>query len=201
VKFKDVNGDGVIRNANEESGGDQTVIGDPTPDFLFGFTNNFNYKNFDLSIVMSGSVGNDLANRFESGTTNLDGPFNVLKEVKDRWRSPENPGAGKYGTTKIATSMERDWFNSRFVQDGSFLTVKNITLGYNMNVSKLKYFSRLRVYASVQQAYTFTKYKGNNPEVSTSQNGIDAVTVLTLGDDYASYPVARTFTVGLNLGF
>jgi TonB-linked SusC/RagA family outer membrane protein len=199
IKFKDMGGpggtgpDGVIRDTDTD--GDRVVIGDPTPKYLFGITNTFNFMNFDLSIVASGSVGNDIANRFEQGSTNLDGPFNILKEIKYRWRSPSNPGLGKYGTTMRATGMERDMFNSRFINDGSFLTIKNITLGYNVPVSKVKFMSRLRVYASVQQAFVFTKYKGNNPEVSNSAN------VLTLGDDNASYPVARTFTFGVNMGF
>ncbi len=198
VKFKDVNEDGEILNTN--TGGDRTVIGDPTPDFLFGMTNSFSYKNFDLTVTMAGSYGNDISNNFETGATNLDGPFNVLKEVKNRWRSEENPGDGLYGTTKYATGMERDWFNSRFIEDGSYLTVKNVTLGYTFNTEKLKYFKNIRLYTSVQQLYTFTNYSGNNPEVSTTYDG-EAVSVLALGDDYSAYPVPRTWTFGINVGF
>ena len=198
VKFKDMNADGQILNTN--TGGDRVVIGDPSPDFLYGFTNNFSYKNFDLSISCSGSQGNQIANMFEQGATNLDGPFNVLRSVKDRWRSPENPGKGLYGTTKYSTFMERDWFNSRFIQDGSFLTIKNVTLGYTVDVSRMKFLKNLRVYASVQQLYTFTKYNGNNPEVSTNFDGTP-VSVLAMGDDYAAYPVPRTCTFGINVGF
>lgn len=96
--------------------------------------------------------------------------------------------------------MERDWFNSRFIQDGSFLTIKNVTLGYTVDVSRMKFLKNLRVYTSVQQLYTFTKYNGNNPEVSTNFDG-SAVSVLALGDDYAAYPVPRTWTFGINVGF
>ena len=96
---------------------------------------------------------------------NLDGPFNVMKEVKDRWRSPDNPGAGLYGKTTGGTSRERDIFHSRFVYDGSNLTIKNITLGYTLPANLIKFVSRLRVYASVQQAFVFSKYKYGNPEV------------------------------------
>jgi TonB-linked SusC/RagA family outer membrane protein len=192
-KFKDLNNDGVI--LNELTGGDMTVIGDPTPKFLFGIINTFNYKNFDLSVVTSGSVGNDILNEWELGTMNLDGPFNVLKDVKYRWRSPANPGLGKYGTTTYAAYQETDFCNDRYIHDGSFLTIKNITLGYNINVNKIKFMSRLRVYASLQQVYTFTKYDGNNPEVSFNSN------VLILGQDQSSYPVPRTFTFGINMEF
>ena len=191
VKFKDVDGDGQIVNSDL---GDRTVIGDPTPTFLFGMTNTFSYKNFDLSITMSGSYGNDIANGFDQGTTNLDGVFNIKKEIKDRWRSPENPGSGKYGTTNFGTGPERDWFNSRFIEDGSHLTIKNITLGYNFNVNS-KIIRSLRVYGSAQQVYTFTNYSGNNPEVSQSSS------VLQLGIDNAIYPVPRTFTFGVNVDF
>jgi TonB-linked SusC/RagA family outer membrane protein len=199
VKFKDVNGDGVIINSTEETDGDQTVIGDPTPKFLFGITNTFNYKNFDLTVIASGSYGNDIANRYEMGATNLDGVFNVLAEVKDRWRSPENPGSGKYGTTTMNTFMERDWFNSRFIHDGSYLTIKNITLGYTLK-PKFKYISSLRVYGSIQQVYTFTSYPGNNPEV-TGEMFRGSTSALNLGEDWSSYPVPRTYTIGINVGF
>jgi len=192
IKFKDVNGDGVITNSNT---GDRAVIGDPTPRFLFGMTNTFLYKNFDLTITMSGSYGNDIANRYDQGTTNLDGVFNIKKEIKDRWRSPENPGSGKYGTTSTGTYMERDWFNSRFIEDGSYISIKNLTLGYTFKTNSLSWLSNLRLYGSIQQLATFTKYSGNNPEVSQSTN------ILTLGDDNAMYPIPRTFTVGINVDF
>ena len=191
VKFVDMNGDGSIDNSDIL---DRTVIGDPTPKFLFGFTNSFNYRNFDLALVVSGSYGNDIANGFDQGTTNLDGVFNVKKEIKDRWRSPENPGSGKYGTTNFGTGNERDWFHSRFIEDGSYLTIKNVTLGYNFK--KIKIVSSLRVYASVQQLYTFTNYSGNNPEVSDNNTSI-----LSLGVDNALYPIPRTFAFGVNIGF
>ena len=191
VKFKDVNSDGKISNQNLN--GDRTIIGDPTPDFLIGINNSFSYKAWDLSITTSGSIGQDIANRFEQGATNLDGAFNILSEVKDRWRSEENPGSGKYGTTTTATYMERDWFNSRFIHDGSFLTIKNITLGYNFPLRKTGIISELRLYASIQQVYTFTNYNGNNPEVSNYES------VLQLGDDYSSYPVPRTYSFGINI--
>ncbi|MGW8317573.1 MAG: SusC/RagA family TonB-linked outer membrane protein, partial [Bacteroidales bacterium] len=192
IKFRDVNGDGVITNSNT---GDRTIIGDPTPKFLFGMTNTFSYKNFDLSIVMAGSYGNDIANRYDQGTTNLDGVFNIKKEIKDRWRSPENPGSGKYGTTSTGTFMERDWFNSRFIEDGSYISIKNLTLGYSFNMGNVNWLSNIRLYGSIQQLATFTKYSGNNPEVSQSTN------ILQLGDDNAMYPIPRTFTIGINVDF
>ncbi len=203
IKFRDVGGgpdglpDGVITHGGDND--DRTIIGDPTPDFTFGFTNSFTYKNFDLSIVMSGAYGNDVANMSEQGLVNLDGVFNIYKEVKDRWRSPENPGAGKYGKTTSGTAYERDWFHSRFISDASFLTIKNVTFGYSIHdPSFLSNIRKLRFYMSVQQLYVFTKYKGLNPEVSMNAFGQSA-SALNLGLDYGSYPVPRTISFGFNI--
>ncbi|MCZ4222574.1 SusC/RagA family TonB-linked outer membrane protein [Pedobacter rhodius] len=196
IKFRDLNGDGVIKYGDAE--GDRTVIGNPFPKFVFGFTNSFAYKNFDLSIVASGSYGNDIARMMDEGTTNLDGVFNVLKEVKDRWRSPQNPGAGKYGKTTASTGDDRAQFHTRFVQDGSYLTIKNIALGYSLPVEKVKWLKSVRVFTSVQQAFVFTNYDGINPEIGTDLNG-NAPSSLKQGLDYSAYPVPRTFTFGLNV--
>jgi len=197
IKYKDVNGDGVITYADGPSG-DKTILGNPFPTFIFGFTNSFSYQNFDLSIVASGSYGNKVASMSDQGTTNLDGVFNVLKDVQYRWRSASDPGAGKYGKTTASTGDERDQFSSRFVQDGSYVAIKNITLGYSLPVAKMPGVKSIRVYTSVQQAFVFTKYKGSNPEVSTDPNG-NPVGSLGQGLDFTAYPVPRTFTLGLNL--
>ena len=196
IKFRDVNEDGKI--TYDEVGGDKTEIGNPLPKFTYGLTNNFYFKNFDLSVLCTGSYGNKIATPMEQGMTNLDGLFNVLKEVKDRWRSPENPGAGKYGKTTGGTGRERDQFHSRYVKDGSYFMIKNITLGYTLPKNTIKFVSSLRVYASVQQPFVFTKYKYGNPEVGTNFDGSTPSSLLQ-GIDYSTYPVPRTFTLGLNL--
>lgn len=198
IKFHDVNGDGEITYNDVD--GDKTIIGNPFPDFIFGITNNFYYKNFDLSIVASGSVGNDIATPMEQGMTNLDGLFNVLADVKDRWRSPENPGSGKYGKTTSGTGRERDQFHSRYIKDGSYFAIKNITLGYTFPSKSIKFVDKLRIYASVQNPFIFTSYPYGNPEVGVDFNG-NAPSSLLQGVDYSTYPVPRTFTLGLNLSF
>lgn len=198
IKFRDINGDGQI--TYDDVDGDKTIIGNPFPDFIFGITNNFYYKNFDLSIVASGSVGNDIATPMEQGMTNLDGLFNVLADVKDRWRSETNPGAGKYGKTTGGTGRERDQFHSRYVKDGSYLAIKNITLGYTFPANSIKHINSLRLYASVQNPFVFTSYPYGNPEVGVDFNG-DSPSSLLQGIDYSSYPVPRTFTIGLNVSF
>ncbi|WNH11482.1 SusC/RagA family TonB-linked outer membrane protein [Thalassobellus suaedae] len=195
IKFRDVNGDGVITEGGDND--DRTIIGNPFPDFIFGFTNNFSYKNFDLAIVMAGSVGNDINRRSDEGTTNLDGVFNVLKEVKYRWRSESDPGAGKYGRTDGDTGLDRGPDHSRYIHDGSYLAVKNLTLGYNMPLKETSAFSSVRLYSSIQQLLVISGYAGN-PEVST-RAGSNNATALSQGIDFSAYPVPRTVTFGINL--
>jgi TonB-linked SusC/RagA family outer membrane protein len=196
IKFKDMSGDGKITYGGDED--DRVIMGNPFPKFIYGFTNSFAYKNFDLTIVASGSYGNKIARLMDEGTTNLDGVFNVLQEVKNRWRSEANPGDGKYGKTTAATDMERSWFNSRFVQDGSYLAIKNITLGYNVPLMNNNLIRSVRLYSSIQQAFVFTKYGGANPEVTTTPGG-QAASALNQGMDYSAYPVPRTYTLGVNI--
>lgn len=198
IKFKDINSDGQI--TYDDVNGDKAIIGNPFPDFIFGITNNFYYKNFDLSVIASGSVGNDIATPMEQGMTNLDGLFNVLADVKDRWRSEQNPGAGKYGKTTGGTGRERDQFHSRYIKDGSYLAIKNITLGYTFPAKTIRYINSMRVYASVQNPFIFTSYPYGNPEVGVDFNG-NAPSSLLQGIDYSTYPVPRTFTLGLNVSF
>lgn len=189
VKMKDVNGDGVI------TVDDRTIIGNPNPDFIFGITNSFSYKKFDLSIVAAGSVGNDIMNTALEYTDNLDGVFNVNKAATRRWKSEQDPGDGLYPRTLAGTTGLFRNANSNWVTDGSFLTIKNIALGYNVPLKERKHIRTLRLYASIQQALVFTKYQGSNPEVNTG--GADP---LQQGLDQGAYPVPRTFTFGVNLG-
>ncbi len=204
IKLKDVNGDGVITNGGDMD--DRAIIGSPFPKFTYGLTNNFTYKDFDLSITGSGSFGNQLLVRHLYSTANLDGVFNVVEEVKYRFRTPENPGKGFYGITNAAlggniTGIERDWMNSRFIANASFFTIKNITLGYNIGI-KNKYFKSARLYASAQQVYVFTKYWGGpNPETSAQGDGNGNGGNLSSGVDLSNYPVPRTWTIGVNLNF
>ncbi|GAA3775683.1 TonB-dependent receptor [Flavobacterium ginsengiterrae] len=191
VKYVDVNGDGKI-DAN-----DKTFIGNPHPKFTYGFTNNFKYKNVDLSIFLQGSYGNDVMNLTRrAGTTNASLYDNQLVEALDYY-SPTNTASNN--PRPIANSSNTNLLISdRYVEDGSYLRIQNITLGYSLPqdlISKYK-ISRLRLYGSAQNLYTFTNYSGYDPEIgSFNQN------VLLSGIDNGRYPVARTFLVGLNLEF
>ncbi|WP_428666533.1 SusC/RagA family TonB-linked outer membrane protein [Runella sp.] len=202
IKFADINGDGVITNGGDKD--DRTIIGNPFPKFTYGIVNNLTYGNWDMSIVGSGSFGNQLLVRHLYSTANLDGVFNLVEGVKDRWRSEANPGKGMYGTTVGGgnyTGIERDWMSTHFIADASFFTIKNITLGYNINVPN-KFFRSARVYASAQQVYVFTKYWGGpNPETSAQGDGNGDGGNLSQGIDLSNYPVPRTYSIGVNLYF
>jgi TonB-linked SusC/RagA family outer membrane protein len=188
--YKDVNGNGIF-----ESGADRTVIGDPNPDFIFGFTNNINYKKWDLNIFFQGSVGNDIYN---STRVDLEGMFdskNQSVEVLNRW-TPENPvtdmpRAVKNSTSNIANS-------SRFVEDGSYVRLKTVTLSYKIidNNPKIKAIKQFSVYATGENLLTFTGYSGFDPEVSAYGNN-----AVAMGIDYGTYPQSINVIFGLNVQF
>lgn len=202
IKLVDVNNDGVITRGGDND--DRTIIGNPFPDFEYGMTNTLNYGNFDFSVLMTGSQGAEVMVRHMVTTANLDGVFNLLDEVKYRWRSEDNPGLGKYGTTVgggRVTGVERDWNNDREIADASYLNIRNITLGYTYN-SKGKYFKSARFYATVQNAYIFTNYWGGpNPEISVARTGDNDGGNLQQGVDWSGYPVPRIFNFGVNINF
>ena len=202
IKLIDQNGDGVITYGGDED--DRTVMGNPFPDFTYGIVNNFQYRNWDASITGAGSYGNQLLMRHLYSTANLDGVFNLVKRVENRFRSPENPGEGLFGTTVgggNVTGIERDWMNSRFVADASYFAIRNITLGYTFGGVN-KFMKSARVYASVQNAFMFTNYwGGQNPDVSSDGGNTGDGGNLSQGVDYPSYPVPRTITFGVNVSF
>ncbi|WP_289042435.1 TonB-dependent receptor [uncultured Zobellia sp.] len=202
IKLVDINGDGIITRGGDED--DRAITGSPFPDFTYGITNTIKYGNFDFSVVGTGSQGNQLLVRHLFSTTNLDGVFNLLKDVENRFRSVDNPGDGFYGTTVgggNVTGIERDWINDRFVADASYFNIRNITLGYTLPGVD-KYFKSARIYGSIQNVHIFTKYWGGpNPEISVQNNGDGDGGNLASGVDISGYPVPRIFSVGLNLNF
>ncbi len=185
--FRDVNKNGIWDT------GDRTVIGDANPDFTYGITNNLAWKGFDLSIFLQGSQGNDIYN---ATRIDLEGMFdskNQSTKVLDRW-TPENRD------TDIPRA--RNLYNinnsSRFVEDGSYIRLKAITLSYNVNPKSLGRLNvqKMSVYVTGQNLLTFTKYSGFDPEVNAF--GRSAV---EQGIDYGTYPQARTLTAGVNVEF
>ncbi len=191
VKFADVNNDGKI------TADDRTILGNNQPDFIYGMTNTLSYKGIDFSVVVQGVQGGQILNLSRRFFENLEGGANQISTVLDRWRSPQEPGNGIVPRANQRTTGNNNAVSSRWIENATYFRVRNITLGYNLPktlVQRVKAQS-LRVYAGVQNAFTSTKYLGYNPEVSGYENA------LTGGVDYGSYPLARTYTVGLNLGF
>ncbi|MGO4770171.1 SusC/RagA family TonB-linked outer membrane protein [Flavobacterium sp. W22_SRS_FK3] len=190
VIYKDQNNDGVIDLK------DVVTIGNPNPKLTYGFTNNFKYKNVDLSIFVQGTAGNKLMNLTRmSGTLNSGLGTNYLTEAADFYSTSNLDGnlprPSAYNDINNAVS-------TRFIEDGSYLRVQNVTLGYSFPadmISKLS-LSRLRLYASGQNLFTFTKYKGYDPEVGSYNQ--DA---LLSGVDNGRYPVPRQITFGFNVEF
>ncbi len=187
MRYRDMNGDGVIDDY------DRTIIGCGQPLHTGGFGNTFQWKGFDLNIFFSWSYGNDVlnANRlvFDSGWKSQ---TNQLASYAGRW-TPENatsdiPRVGARG---------REVYSSRVVEDGSFLRLKNLSLGYSLPTRTLRKagISALRVYVSADNIWTLTGYSGPDPEVSTRNS------VLTPGFDWSAYPRAIGFTAGVNLTF
>lgn len=186
-KYEDANGDGTV----EYDQTDMIAIGNPWPKFTWGLNLGAGYRQFDLSVLLNGAQHYDLFRQIESSTMNMDGVFNVLEQSKERWRSEQNPGSGKYATTNT-WKWERE-SNSRYVYDASHMWIKSVSLGYTLNKSRLG-FGAVRVYISSDNLLLITKYPGNNPDIDLN-GGINP------GLDDEAYPVPRTFTIGANLTF
>ena len=191
IKYRDINGDGVV-NAN-----DYTVIGRSLPVHIGGLLNNFTYKGFDLSIFFQWSYGNDVQNNNNlvfSGNGLNKTNLNQFASYENRW-TPTNTNTTNFRAG--AGGYYGGGYSSRTVEDGSFLRLKTLSFGYNLKPSILKKvrMSKLRVYTSMQNVFTWTKYSGQDPEVNNYNS------VLTGGFDYSSYPRARTITFGLNASF
>jgi TonB-dependent starch-binding outer membrane protein SusC len=172
--------------------------GDPNPDFTGGFTNTFNYRGFDLSIFLQFSYGNDVFNGSRLFLESLQGGDNQTNDVNRRWKQPGDITDIPRATLDPEQAANNKRVSSRFIEDGSYLRFKNVTLGYNFNgafASKL-HLSSFRLYASAQNLFTFTDYSGLDPEVNYSGNDIQVV-----GTDFFTFPQARAFTFGVNLKF
>ncbi|MBN9384504.1 MAG: TonB-dependent receptor [Chitinophagaceae bacterium] len=190
ARMRDVNKDDTINIS------DETFLGRTSPRYIFGMSNNFTYKNFDLGIVVSGQVGNKLMNTNLQNLHNLDGVFNVTKDMQNRWRSEADPGNGRVPRTLSNTTELYRLTNSTWVFSGDYLSVRNITLGYTLSAAMLRYIKGIRVYASAQNVFMFTRYPGQNPEVNDTKDN-----QTTAGTDNGSYPVPRTFLIGANINF
>jgi TonB-dependent starch-binding outer membrane protein SusC len=196
-KFRDIAGpdesgpDGFLNN------NDRTIIGNPHPDFIWGWNNDFRWKNFDLNLFFQGSQGNDILSYTLMELDLLAGINNATTNALNRW-TPANtdtdvPRAVVGRTRRVST---------RWIYDGSFIRLKNLALGYSLPADMVgrMNISRLRVYVSAQNIFTSTNYPGYDPEVNYNTGG-GTNGNRNLGLDYGSYPNAKAFTLGVNVGF
>ncbi|GAA4465752.1 TonB-dependent receptor [Nibrella saemangeumensis] len=190
-RYVDINKDGVI-NAD-----DKTYIGNNQPKFIFGFGNDFAYKGFDLNLQVTGSQGAKLFSFFNRMVGIYHGDRNGLVKLNDRWRSESEPGSGDILRANRDPKGLQKEPSSYWVEDGSFVRIRNVSLGYTFNntLTQRIHVRGLRVYVTGQNLYTFTKYPGFDPETSSQGDG------LSRGGDYLGYPSARTIIAGLNVSF
>jgi hypothetical protein len=198
VKFKDVNGDGFI---NEK---DRTFLGSAIPKYTYGFTGNLQYSNFDLSVFFQGAYGNKLYLQVNQDIEGFYRAFNVTQRVYDeRWT-----GQGSSNTMPRVSwlgSANNKTPSSRFLEDGSYLRLKNLQIGYNIPQKLVNRWriKNLRIYVTGQNLWTLTKYTGLDPEMNTSDN-LNAEKYrgdVAAGIDWGTYPSARSFIAGINLNF
>ena len=190
IRFKDLNGDKIVNDQ------DVTVIGDPNPDFTYGFTNTFSWKGVDLSIFLYGSQGGDIFNYSRRQTEALSSAYNnQLSTVLNRY-SASNPNGTLPRYNQWHNNNNR--ISDRYIEDGSYLRIQNVALGYSLPkslISKVK-VSNARFFVSVQNLYTFSNYSGYDPELGATNNNIRFMNI-----DNGHYPVPRTFTIGTNIEF
>jgi TonB-linked SusC/RagA family outer membrane protein len=190
VRFADLNGDGTINDS------DRTIIGNPNPKAFAGITNNFSYKGIELSVFFQGSFGNDIYNQTRQILESQSDPLNQSTRVLNHW-TPTNTN------TDIPRPVRNDpngnnRFSTRWLEDGSYVRLKNVTLAYNFPTALTKHaaIQNLRLYVTGQNLITWTNYLGYDPEVSA-----DPFSSTGFGRDFGVYPQARTYTVGINANF
>ena len=183
VKYYDVNHDGTINDA------DKVNLGNGMPDFTYGFSLGFDYKGLDFSVTANGSVGNDIVQSYRNVGAKT---ANYTSAILQRWTGEGT--SNKY--PRVTETNVNYQFSDLFIQDGDFLRISNITLGYDFaKLLHQKFVSQARLYFQVQNAFTFTKYDGMDPEIGYGVNSWAS------GVDLGYYPRPRTFMVGLNLKF
>jgi TonB-linked SusC/RagA family outer membrane protein len=191
--FEDTNKDGVINDS------DKGVIGTPYAKFTYGFALTTSYKAFDFRASFNGSYGNKVLDAQDYYLYNFEGSGNQYADVADRYRSASQPGSGlNYRANRSGTQSNNTRLSSFYIQDGSYFRMTNAMLGYNFPkaFSQRVKVQNVRVFASVDNAFTISKYKGYNPEVD--YNGGSN---LTPGVDYGNYPLARTYNLGVKVTF
>ncbi|WP_420573718.1 SusC/RagA family TonB-linked outer membrane protein [Kordia sp.] len=186
IRYVDIDGDGVIEFGSND---DQTMIGNPIPSVTMGLNLGIDFKQFDFSTSLYASIGNDIVRSYERFLTYSNKPSLYL----DRWTGE---GTSNFVPRASTNASNNRLFSDFFVEDGSYLRIQNIQIGYSLPKSVLEkiHLDRFRLYFGVNNLYTFTNYQGYNPDVSNSSP-------LSAGVDLGQYPLARTFTTGINVSF
>jgi hypothetical protein len=191
IEYQDTNHDGVVNNS------DRVPLGNPNPDFTYGFTNTFDYKEFELSVFVYGSYGGKILDALEYETAGLSGLYqNQLQSTANFW-TPSNPNSD-IPAPRAGIGNPNLVMSNRFLESASFLRFQNVRFGYNLPQQWAKYIAMntLKVYVSAQNLFIITKYPGLDPEIgSTNQNP-------TLQNiDLGRYPSPRTIQLGVNAQF
>lgn len=190
VRYVDQDGDGQIND------NDRVMIGDPNPDYTFGFNISMDYKGFDFLVQTYGVAGNQLVQSYRNHANQY---ANYTTAILDRWHGP-----GSSNTMPRVTQDSRNWvnFSDLYIHDGDFLRISNVTLGYDFaRLIKSEYISQLRFYAAAQNLFTFTKYSGMDPEIGYGLSDDNANDRFSSGIDLGYYPRPRTLLIGANIKF
>ena len=190
-KVRDVNNDGKIDS------NDRTILGNYQPDYSWGMTNTFSYKGVELSIMLNGVQGAEIMNQQARFLKSFNGDRNAYQYVTNYWKSESDPGNGKINKPRVTQNTVQSLSSSYWVEDGSFVRIKNIRLGYNLPKTLLNplNISGLKFYVNLENVYVFSDYSNYDPEGSTYQSGA------LVGFDYGAYPNPFVATAGVSLTF
>lgn len=188
-KVRDVNGDDKI-DAN-----DRTILGNYQPDFSWGMTNTFGYKGIELAVMLTGIQGAEIMNQHSRFLKSFNGDRNAYKYVTNYWKSDTDPGNGKINKPRVTQNTVQSLSSSYWVEDGSFVRIKNIRLGYNLpsNIANKIKISGMKLYVNMENVYVFSDYSNYDPEGSTYQAGV------LVGFDYGAYPNPFVATAGITI--
>ena len=191
-------GDPIVRDVNNDKiidEKDRTIIGNAQPDFTFGLSNSFSYKHFDFNIALQGSVGNEILNSQARYSKYYNGNRNGYQAIANYWKSEQNPGDGYAFKPNLNYPGLQTQFSNYWVEDGSYLRISNVRLGYSVPMAGLNRipFTAIRLYCNVDNLFVFTKYLGYDPENSVFTDALNS------GNDYGAYPLPRTITFGIKL--
>jgi outer membrane receptor protein involved in Fe transport len=193
IKYVDMNNDGKITND------DRYISGDPNPDFYYGLSSTFNYKGLELSVLFQGTVGNDIFNAMEMSNFDYVSGVNCSREVLyNHWDASNTAEQNAHAKYPLISYKQSFYVSNRFIESGSYLRLKNISLGYSLSVQKWaigKWVKGINMYVSAQNLFAITGYSGADPEVSAYGSDVSA------GWDYLQYPSVRTYTFGMKLKF